>query len=214
MNPLKEMLSNFGAALLRLATLDRTDATGFDQMEGYAGDAADPDDQRSVKRLQHYGLRSRPPRGSQIMLLGPGGATSQKVYVASEAPGTGPADQAEGEVELYAKPGQRVILDKDGQITLTTKGATIRIDTDGNVLISAEGAHETRVNGGGAAVATVGSEVDCGYLSKTMGMGGIATLYWTDPDQTVSTVVPDHPDKLHLIGRVTSGSARFKAPAP
>ena len=211
---LRQLLLDFGARLIRWTLLGRTSPSGFDQVDGREVDPSEPLVCHGARRLQHYGFRSRPPAGSEVLVLAPGGATSQKVYIASEAPGTGPSSQAEAEVELYAKPGQRVTLDKDGQITISAHGATIQITSAGDVLISAEAAHAVKVNGGGADVATVGSSVNCGSLSVVPSMGGVAQVLWTDPDNVVSTVVPNFPDRLTLTGRVTSGSARFKAPAP
>jgi phage gp45-like len=193
----RQLLLDFAAGLIRLSKVVSTSPDGYDQAEGRQHDPSEPETQGTTRRMQHYGLRSRAPAGSDQLLLAPGGASNQKICIATETPGLGPTDQVEGEVELYAKPGQRVRLDKDGNV---------RIDPKAN--------QDTLVNGGGVNVAVVGSEVDCGSFSVTMAMGAVASVLWTPPGSVVSTVIATFPAATPITGKVTTGSAHFKAPAP
>lgn len=115
---LKHWVKQWTTRFVRYGLLAQTEATGFDQMEGTQGSPDDPPFQHPVRRFQHYGFRSRPRVGAELICVAPRGGASNRVSVASEVPGAGPQAQEEGEVELYSEFGQRIILAKDGTITL------------------------------------------------------------------------------------------------
>lgn len=115
---LKNWVKQWSARLVRYGILAQTDATGFDQLEGTLGVPSDPLFQHPVRRFQHYGFRSRPRVGAELICVSPRGGTSNRVSIASEVSGQGPQEQQEGEVEIYSEFGQRIILSTDGTITL------------------------------------------------------------------------------------------------
>lgn len=173
----------WAARLVRKAILATSSDGRDEQIEGYLVDDQDPDYQHPVQRYQHYGLRSRPGPGTELICVAPEGGTSQRVSVASEAPGTGPTDQKEWGVEVYAKQGQRLTFDDQGQavitvadgktITIRANGAQIKIDASGNVQIDAAAGGQVTVNGGAKEVARKGDAVT---VIGTDSLGGALTI--------------------------------------
>ncbi len=121
-----------------------------------AGDAG-PSHQVQSLFMQHYGFRSRPGPGTEVATVAILANANQRMGVASEAPGTGPADQEDWEVEIYSKAGQRIRLRADGSTVLqVASGAQAQLRTDGSVLlVDASGGTAQLKNG----VLTVGSDV-------------------------------------------------------
>lgn len=71
-----------------------------------------------VKLMQHYGFASVPKKGSLGVALFVGGARDNGILVASQgAPDGIPALDA-GEVALFSEFGQKVILDKNGDVVV------------------------------------------------------------------------------------------------
>jgi len=127
--------------LVRKATLAVSSADRHEQIDGHVTDEDDPDYQQPVLRFQWYGFRSRPGAGpgTELITVAPEGGTSQRVAVAGEVSGQGPTDQEDWEVEIYCKYGQRIRLNKNGQI-----------------LIDAASGQDIILNQGSAHVARVG----------------------------------------------------------
>ncbi len=96
-----------------------------------------------VRRMQHFGFRSRPPKGVAVIRLGNYEAAGNSVIVAEESDRYGPGDLEDGEVALYNK----------------VTGTEIRIDVDGNIKIDAGPGKDVIVNGGTAKVARVGDQI-------------------------------------------------------
>lgn len=94
-----------------------------DAIEGADGsDGESQKSQRKVARIQPFGFNSLPPKGLRSLSLRLGssniffiGIGPQKKY--------GPTDLEEGESAVYAKPGQSIVLDKDGNIVQTPHGS-------------------------------------------------------------------------------------------
>lgn len=115
---IKDWVKQWTARLVRYGILAHTESTGFDQLEGAQGDGVNPSYQQPARRFQHYGFRSRPRVGAEIICVAPRGGTSNRVSIASEVSGQGPQDQEEGEVEVYSQFGQRLRLISDGSFIL------------------------------------------------------------------------------------------------
>ncbi len=96
----------------------RTIAVAGRRLVELAGDAGAESDQRQALYLQHYGFRSHPPQGSEAVSVPVLGNARQPVVVATECPGTGPRDQAEGETEIYSRGGARVQCRANGDVQL------------------------------------------------------------------------------------------------
>lgn len=110
------------------------------EVRGRAREETDPDYQHPLRYVQHYGLRSRPGAGAEVIGVAPGGVSAQRVGVASEVPGLGPQEQPEWEVELYCKFGQRIVLSQDGRLTLlTSHGNKVELLESGALVLTSKG---------------------------------------------------------------------------
>lgn len=133
-----QQISNLGARWARVAA---SSAVRVYELEGRAGgegeEGADEEPYQDAAVIyQHYGFRSRPGPQSEIISVACGG-TTQRVVIASETPGTGPTDQEDGEVELYAQTGQRIRLRADGSLHLSvTGGAVVQLLANGSVVLT------------------------------------------------------------------------------
>ena len=117
------------------------------ELAGRAGASDEPDYQDQALLMQHYGFRSRPGPGTELLTLGHLGSPTQRVAVASETPGQGPTDQVDGEVEVYSQHGQRVQLQADGGVRIQSgSGAVVWLKADGKIQLS---------SGNGSGVATL-----------------------------------------------------------
>lgn len=109
-------------------------ATGNDdKIAGYPSDGEDDQDyEHEVKRMQHFGFRSRPPKDTWAVFLGVGGGATNKASVAEDSDKYGPSDLDDGEVALYNKvSGALIKIDKDGNIAITA-GANVTITAAAN----------------------------------------------------------------------------------
>ena len=118
----REYIEQVVFRLARRAILAVASQDGDDSAEGYQVASTDPQTQHAARKFQHYGFRSRPPVGSEIIALSLHGKTSNRVYIASEAAGTGPTSQEEDEVEIYSKYGHSIALQKTGRILFVDAG--------------------------------------------------------------------------------------------
>lgn len=101
-------------------TLSSSSGDG-DKVEGFSNDGAgDKAYDYEVKRMQHFGLRTRPPKDVWAIRIGVGGGATNNVTVAEESDKYGPSDLDDGEVAIYNKAtGTLIKLDKDGNIHVT-----------------------------------------------------------------------------------------------
>jgi hypothetical protein len=89
------------------------------------GDDDPSDGQRPVRRLEPWGLRSRPPAKQRCLSLRLGSSTVIYLGVASDG-GYGPKDLNDGEIGLYSKAAPNAFLaDQDGNVSLTSKGGKV-----------------------------------------------------------------------------------------
>lgn len=207
----RALIRGYIARVVRWGKISVSPASGYVQMEGRDADPDEPESQQKMRWLQTYGIASKPRAGSEVVAVSLGGAASNRVAIASATPGAGPQTQEDGEVELYSEHGQRVVLDKDGRLTVSASGSTIVLKPDGTLAIDAKAGSDVVVNGGTAKVAVEGTDVDCGALSVVVSMTGIAQVYWWAPGTLTFSPVPNYPAKLPITGKIGPGSARFKA---
>jgi hypothetical protein len=114
---IREWVRNKLASVVRLTTIRGRDAKGIYSCDGYRH----PDDPESVvvaKRAQHYGFCSEPPSDGTCVAVAVavGGGASNRVAVAEYSTNT--PEIEEGEVVLWTKAGQRVLLNKDGDVVV------------------------------------------------------------------------------------------------
>lgn len=114
---IRDWIRNRLASMVRLTTIRGRDAKGIYSCDGYRH----PDDPESVvvaKRGQHYGICSEPPNDGTCVAVAVavGGGASNRVAVAEYSTNT--PEIEEGEVLLWTKFGQRVLLNKDGDVVV------------------------------------------------------------------------------------------------
>lgn len=117
---------------------------------------------------QHYGFRSRPPAGTEAVVV-PVGVGGHFLVIAEESRGSAPTDLAAGEVAIYGQAGAKIVLRADGSVEVT--GVTININSGvaGAARLgdsaSPGAAMTTWLGAASAYLATVGvpALVDAGY---------------------------------------------------
>lgn len=147
-----------------------------------------------VRRMQHFGFRSRPPKGVAVIRLGNHEAASNSVVIAEESERYGPSDLADGEVAIYNK----------------TTGTEIRIDADGNITIDAGSGADVIVNGGTAKVARVGDTLTTSALLTTWAQAVEVFINGLVPG-TISTLWAAGPGQAGSLGDIETGADNFKA---
>jgi phage baseplate assembly protein V len=73
-------------------------------------------------RGQGHGLTTVPPVGSIGYVMMAGGRPDQAFLMGLEHPEQRPNDRQPGESIMYATPGQRIVMDKDGNTAETAPG--------------------------------------------------------------------------------------------
>lgn len=115
------------ARFVRKLILRGRAATGFYSMEGYQSAPDEPQQNIVAKRAQHYGFLSEAPDGAEVIALAINGGASNRVGIAETV--TDEPTIAQDEVLLWARPGQRLLLDKDKRVSIGNgNGGTVIID--------------------------------------------------------------------------------------
>jgi len=91
----------------------------------------------SVEHFQHFGFSSRPPLGTEVVIVCAGGSRDHAIAIADEHRPSRPAGLlASGEVVVYAEGGARVHVKADGSVVITAAGGvevSADLDAAGNV---------------------------------------------------------------------------------
>lgn len=100
-----------------------------------------------VPRMGHFGLTSRPPAGTEVVIVCPGGSRDQAVAIADEHRESRPAGVLEvGEVMVYAVGSARVHVRADGSVEITAPaGVTVSADLEAGGDVVAGGNVEDAV---------------------------------------------------------------------
>lgn len=78
---------------------------------------SDGDDvQDGVERIQEYGITSNPPRDSETVVLYPGGKKDSGIVIKVDSAEYRINSLESGEVCIYSMHGQKILLNKDGDI--------------------------------------------------------------------------------------------------
>jgi hypothetical protein len=112
----KNWVRTWSARLIRKLQIRGRADTGYYGTDNSGADPSDGDVGMTVQRYQLYGLTSEPPSGTECVVLAVNGGTTNRVAVA-ELPQNVPAIEAD-EVLLWARAGQRVLLNKDGDVVV------------------------------------------------------------------------------------------------
>lgn len=76
-----------------------------------------------VERFQNYGFTSHPPKGSEALLVFPGGNRAHPVAIAVDDRASRKKEMAEGEAALYTKFGDYIHIKADGTIEVVASSA-------------------------------------------------------------------------------------------
>lgn len=91
----------------------------------------------NTPRLAEFGLATRPPTGSDVVVLFIAGDRSNGVAVASGHQSSRPTNLAEGESMLYDLWGKSIYLTESGGIVINAKGTDVTINDAASVTINA-----------------------------------------------------------------------------
>ncbi len=115
-----------------------------DKVAGHRTEGADEEPyDYEVRRLQHFGFRSRPPKDVWALRVAASGGATNGATVAEDSTRYGPSDLEDGEVALYN----------------TVSGLEIRFDKDGNIAIRSAGGKTVSLQGGGKGIARLDDTV-------------------------------------------------------
>jgi len=109
------------ARLIRKLIIRGRKMTGYFSTEGYQGAPSDPDQAQGIKRAQHYGFISEPPEGTECLVLAINGGASNRVSVAEWTTDEPEIDVPGMEVLVWCRNGQRILLNKDGDVVIYPK---------------------------------------------------------------------------------------------
>lgn len=97
----------------------------------------DSETRDDTPRIAEFGLTSRPPEGSDVLVVFLGGDRSKGVVVATAHQASRPKGLLVGEAMLYDLWGKSVYLTKDGGIVVEAKGAPVTVNNATTVTINA-----------------------------------------------------------------------------
>jgi phage baseplate assembly protein V len=77
-----------------------------------------------IDRIQEYGLETYPEvsKDTEVIIVCPDGNREQAIAITIGTRAGRPTDLNEGEVKLYSKFGNKILLDKDGKIMMNGTG--------------------------------------------------------------------------------------------
>ena len=97
----------------------------------------DSETRDDTPRIAEFGLTSRPPEGSDVLVVFLGGDRSKGVVVATAHQGSRPKRLLSGETMLYDLWGKSVYLTKAGGIVVEAQGAPVTVNNATTVTINA-----------------------------------------------------------------------------
>ena len=191
-----ELKASFRDALFNLLEYSKytlSSALGdADKVEGHAkGDATDKEYALEARRFQHFGLRTRPPKGTPAIRASVGGMTNSVILAEDPGDRYGPQDLEDGEAALYSTVEKCLIrLLKSGDITITSG--------DGKLV---------KLQGGGKGVVLKDMHADAGTFVFAFVPGPTATLSitYTDPDGK-PTILGGGSGNVSVKVKLTEGS--------
>ncbi|MFA7942068.1 phage baseplate assembly protein V [Pseudomonas brenneri] len=97
----------------------------------------DSETRDGTPRIAEFGFTSRPPEGSDVLMVFLGGDRSKGVVVATAHQASRPANLLEGESMVYDVWGKSIYLTKSGGIIVEAKGAPVTVNNATTVTINA-----------------------------------------------------------------------------
>jgi len=118
-----DFLRNYLASIVRRTLIATPSADGHIEVEGWGSEAGEEEGSYTARIYQHYGIASHVPEGAEAVVVAVNGGSANGAVVATELPGTRPALE-KGEVAVYSKFGQKILLDKNGNVIITPKAGS------------------------------------------------------------------------------------------
>lgn len=119
-NRIISTLANRARAAITKALVESVIDSGEIQLVKVSGLADEVFD--DIERLQNYGLSSNPPSNSEAILVNICGSRDHVLAIVVDNAENRPKDLESGETMVYAKFGNKIKLDKDGNIKLNGGG--------------------------------------------------------------------------------------------
>lgn len=154
-----------------------------------------------VRLIQHFGFRSQPTPGSEIIVGAPRACGTNAVALGTDNLGCGPSDLEEGATAIYSSADRK----NNGAQEL----CRVRLGADGKVAVDAKAGQDVVVNQGTKKVARVTDTVDIGQWSVTISGGAITAISVIPPGGGAPVVLSATPTALSA--KISSGADRFKA---
>lgn len=213
---LRDYLRTYLSRIVQLVDLTRSSANRFDGVGGQEAAGDEPEVERTVVRMQHYGLRSRPRPTSQCVVLAVNCGAGNNVCIATETPGTGPQNQADDDVELYSAHGQRIQLNSDQHLRqdapgdIILQGGSAKVSRVGDRNFSGELYSEANVN---AMTSVLTIRLKYRSNDPTSGYFFVPKLLleFDVPGGTPHTPGDNGQENVEIRGRNTTGADRVKA---
>lgn len=147
---LREYARQVVANTIQYTQVTRSTSSGeHDKVAGYRSEGAGEEDyDYEVRRVQHFGFRSRPPKDVWAVRLAMTGGATNNVTVGEDSTRYGPSDLEDGEVALFN----------------SANGLEVRFDKNGNINAQSAPGQLINLQGGDRGVARLKDSVDGGTL--------------------------------------------------
>ena len=190
---LREVARQLVANAIQFTQLTRSTSSGeHDKVAGYRTEGADETSyDYEVRRLQHFGFRSRPPKDVWVLRVAASNGATNNATIAEDSTRYGPSDLGDGEVALYN----------------SVSGLEVRFDADGNVKLQSASGKLVSLQGGDRGVARERDSVDGGTLIFVPGPS--AALSYVAPGAQLPPI-PQGAATIALSGVISSASAKTK----
>lgn len=198
LNRLRETLREYSRQLvanaIQFTQFTRSTSSGeHDKVAGYRSEGVGEEDyDYEVRRVQHFGFRSRPPKDVWTVRLATTGGATNNVTVGEDSTRYGPSDLEDGEVALFN----------------SVSGLEVRFDNKGNINARSAPGQQVSLQGGDRGVARLNDSVDCGTLIFVPGPS--AALSYVPPGGQMPPI-PQGGATIALKGVIASASEKTKS---
>lgn len=147
---LRDYARQLVANAIQYTHVTRSTSSGeHDKVAGYRTEGtSEREYDYEVRRVQHFGFRSRPPANVWAVRVAVTGGAANNVTVGEDSTRYGPSDLDDGEVALYNR----------------VAGVELRLDAGGNINIRSAAGKLVNLQGGDRGVARANDSVNCGTL--------------------------------------------------
>jgi len=191
---LREYARQVVANAIQFTQVTRSTSSGeHDKVAGYRTEGVGEESyDYEVRRMQHFGFRSRPPKDVWALRVAATGGATNNATVAEDSRRYGPSDLEDGEVALYNN----------------VAGVELRFDRDGNINAQSANGKVVSLQGGDRGVARLNDDVDCGTLIFVPGPP--AALTYVAPGGAMPNPMPSGAATIALKGKIISASDKTK----